>query len=1216
MFPAAMVEGIWQKTSAQHKPNIRMATPTVVQFDHDAPPMPLSPMVDYMGRTTHDKGSQKDKDPSTPRKQVVEMKNYKEIKQKYQGAKKRVDRLKQERENNKRMLLEMSSVISALKEISIDYEPVPLISDHNDPKDRSGHILNIHSKIRAVDTQLKTAMIHCGNLEQEKVLQSSTIVAQQQQIKAMEEQMNILRQQLADAEKEEYLFSNTSETKSLDMIDGNSEVTSCEAEERTTAELENQMRYNSFDDKNNNIQSQIVAFQGSHKTKYAEIQAMERQLEVLREAQRDRLSELASNKNSKPVKHVTFTPDAMQFKFDRVKSRSHSSGSSHETSSSTYNSSLSDQQPALELTSEEEDDEESRSVTSDSVDPEVFADDRGANYSLRSAVTAGGGDENSSRIKVVIVGCDASCEEESVEITMNKDSSDPFAEESFTSEETVSSQSPDTSIDYAVEYNRTTVKLMELKLENENLRKNHGHALANMARISELTSEVASTKNDYEELKRVVEEQKQSTTLAQTKYLKLVQQHGKTLEDLNEERAKYEQLLEDNSKASHRESEIHSYNELKETYNKVVAKMADVAEENERLLMERNEAWKERDQAQSNASRLATETESINKGCKDLQDQNDAMIRKVSALSITCDEYKTKYYELLARDHQNMTSEPTHDRDERYEMLRREYESVLEKLREVETGATSLAKLHRANTEALEKIATLEKANEGLKDLRTKYHAAEAKIVMLQLGTTKGEEEAQMAKRREEQRSLQLKDMLTHYKTLEAEHEEVCQKLMRMGAVLPKENGALHQIDQGLKLGPAGLGALADQAKAAAYHSKMAAFEKRIKGLQQQRDAAVEQMNQLEELLRQSRLEKSEAVQSRKEREQDLKVVLGHYRALQKAHDELKSKTERLEHELSIEQSHHTGLAVLAEKDPEAHRSEIFNPSIYHSVNGENKNERNETEDGDLDMISESRHKDTGKVALVDPSTPPAHQGRENVMRDEIGPIPQSSKPFSPYQEAGGGDESVARLLFDMDEIKHQTESRRVKRDGGDSRVDEMSSVSNVTEGMSLDNSHGTEEPSSVLSDEAPSTTWKDIKIAKLLSELEQAKMSVIELEEREKVAQTQLSITEGKLLVASQETSDARKRQGAREVNLRDAIAQLQRLQGEYEQMKELVSSLQDQLEQAKAKARLAEQETKAARQRATGYHNQFKKLQDKHNEAMKLIEEQERQIEMLEHR
>ena len=1166
-----------------------------------------------MGTTTHDQSSQKDKNPNTSRKQVVDMKNYKEIKQKYQGAKKRVDRLKQERENNKRMLLEMSGVISALKEISIDYEPVNLISDPKDPQDRSGHILNIHNKIRAVNTQLKTAMIHCGNLEQEKEHQTSTIVAQQQQIKAMEEQMSLLQRQLTDAEKEENQKAKVSETKSFDLMNCNDEATTPQAEEGTMGELKKQMQSFSFGDKNSNIHSQIVAFQGSHKTKYAEIQAMERQLQVLRDAQRDRLSELASNQNSKPVKHVTFTPDAMQLKFDRVNSRSHSSGSSHESSSSTSNSSISDQQPALELTSEEED-EESRSVASDSFDPDVYADDRGANYSLRSALAQGGGDEHSSGIKVVV--CDASCEDESVEVTMNKEPIDRFAEESFTSEETLSSQSPDVSIDYAVEYDRATVELMELKLENENLRKNHGNALANMALISELTSQATKTKNDYEELKRTMEEQKQSTTLAQTKYFKLVQQHGKTLEDLNEERAKYEQLMEDYSKTIHRQSEIQSYNELNEIHNKLVTKLADVGEENERLLTERNEAWRERDQAESKVSSLATDAEAISKAYKDLQEQNDAMIRKVSALSITCDEYKTKYYELLAGDHHNMNSEATHGRDERYEMLRCEYESVLGKLREVEAGAPSVAKLHQANTEALAKIATLEKANEELEDIRGKYHSAEAKIVMLQRATTKGEEEAQKSKQREEQRSLQLKDMLTHYKALEAEHEEACQKLKRMRAVLPDGNPAIDQRDQVLPLGPADLGALADQAKAAAYHSKMAAFEKRLKGLQQQRDAAVEQMNQLEEVLSQARLEKSEAVESRKEREQDLKVVLGHYRALQKSHEELKSKMERLEEELTSEQSHHTGLAVLAEKDPETHRSEIFDPSIYLTIHGENNKERKEADEGDLDMISESPGENTGKLALVDPSTPPADLGEENVTRGGTGADTECIKSCRPSKEVGGNENIVGRLLLDMDEMNHHTDTRRVKREGGGTHADEMSSVSNVTEGISLDNSHGTGEPSSVLSDEAPSTTWKDVKIAKLLSELEQAKTSVYELEEREKGAQAQLSITERKLLVATQEASDARKRQGAREVNLRDAIAQLQRLQGEYEQVKELVSNLQDQLEQAKAKARLAEQETKAARQRATGYHNQFKKLQDKHNEAMKLIEEQERQIEMLEHR
>jgi hypothetical protein len=1174
-----------------------METPIVVQFDHDAPPPPMSPLVEYLGQATNDKSAQKNKDSSTTRKQVVDMKNYKEIKQKYQGAKKRVDRLKQERENNKRMLLEMSSVISALKDISIEYEPASVISDHGN--ERSTSILNIHNKIRAVDTQLKTAMIQCGNLEQEKELQTSTIMVQQHQIKEMEAQIHSLRKQLTEAVAEESRKSIASEKKNLDEMNRNGEVVSViQAQEGKIAELESHADANSLEQKNK-VYLQIEAFRGSHRAKYAEIQAMERQLQALREAQRDRLPESASRKNSKPVKHVTFTPCAMQFKLDREKSHSHSSGSSTESSSSTHISSISDQQGILEPTSEEGDEEEGSDAPSDYFDHDIFADERGANYSLRSAVVQGGGEEENRRVKVVVnARCDTSCEDESVEITMNKSALDAFSEQSYTSDETISSRSHDTSIDYAEQYNKAAVKLMEMKLENENLRKNHRQALANMAQISELTSQAEKTKKDYEELKRVMEEQKQANTLAQTKYVKMVQQHGKLMEDLKEERAKYAQLLEDYSKTAHCKSEIESYDKLEEIHNQVVMKLADLGEENERLLMERDEAWKQRDAAESKARTLASEKEAANNAYKDLKEQNDSMIRKVSALSITCDEYKTKYYEVLACD-QSMSTQSTHTRDERYDMLRCEYESVLDKLREVEARAPSNEKLHRDNSEALAKITVLEQTNQELEGVRGQYHAAEAKIVMMERAIAKADEEAKKAKHREEQRALHLKDMLSHYKTLEAEHEEVCQKLQRMRAVVSDAKVTNDSDDDRLQLGPAGLGALAHQAKTAAYHSKLTALEQRIKGLQQQRDAAVEQMSQLEEELSQARLEKAEAVQSRKEREQDLKVVLGHYRDLQTAHDELNAKTERLEQEM--EKSQHTAFAVLAEKEPEAHRSEIFDASIYQSVQrgGERgtKKEPKAVDDGDVDMISESPELVDASVAVGEP---------EATMTD------------TGVADAGEND-SVARLLIDMDELKRQKESRRSRKqqsahpDGG-SQTDEMSSVSNVTEGVSLDNSHVGDEPSSVLSDEAPSTTWKDVKIAKLLSELEEAKTVVSHLLEREKSAQAQLEITERKLLVASREASDAQKRQSARECNLRDAIAQQQRLQGEYEQVKELVSRLKDQLEQAKTKARLAEEETKAARKRATGYHNQFKKLQEKHNEAMKLIEEQECQIEMLE--
>lgn len=1177
-------------TNASHiRRSARMTTPTVVQFDHNAPPPPLSPLVDYVGgRSRQDGTAKKNKEAKN-----VDANNYKEIKVKYQDAKKRVDRLKQEREQNKRILLEMSSVISALKDITVDYEPVASASDQSD--ERSGSILNIHNKIRAFDTQLKMAMIQCGNLEQEKELQSSTIMAQQLQIRGMEDQINELRQQLSDAVKEENRKWIASEKKALEVErDGL-------GQQGKMIGLDNALKYQLGAPKNN-LSHQIEEFQGAHEAKYAEIQAMERQLRVLREAQSCRLPTSTRSPKSKPGRRVKFTLDEMELKLGRKQSQARSSDGS-ESCSSTHCSPLSDAKSDLEVTSEGDVDHEHNGdddhsvTTSDSVDLDIYADERGADYSTRSAVVQGGGggeDDGRQVLVVVNAGTDKSGEDESVEITMNKRAINPYSEESVTSEETFSSRSPDPSNSLAEEYHQASVKLMELKLENENLRRDHLHALANMAQISELTSQAEQTKKEYENLKRVMEEQKQSMTLVQTKYVKMVQQHGKLVEELRDEKAKYAQLMEDYGKTAHRQSEVERYDELKEMHDKVVTQLAQLGDNKERLLIERNDARKQRDQAVSLSRTLATENEATTSAYKALQEQNDNMIRKVSAMSTSCDEYKTKYYELLASSSSiPSVSASTHSRDERYETLRCEYESVLSKLHEVQTRTPSVERLEREKSEALAKITVLEQSNREFVDIRERYHAAEAKAILLERDVTRATEEAKKAKKGEEQKALFLKDLLSHYRTLEAEHEEVRQKLVR---IKPSLSGA-DAYDDRLRLGPAGLGALADQAKAAAYHSKMTAFEERIKAVQQQRDAAMDQTTQLEEELNQAQSEKTEAIQSRKEREQDLKSVLGHYRDLQKSHDDLKEKTTRLEQQLETERTHHTGRAVLAEKEPEAHRSEIFSSSIY---------ERKGVEDVDMDMNSETPDERNGRACTV----------AEAAMA-----------PMTTTMDVAGGDGSVTRLLIDMEELKRVKESshnllhpkKRGSRGGGSrsgSRSDELSSVSNVTEGLSLDDSRGgDDERSSVLSDEAPSTTWKDVKIAKLLTELEVARTLVVELEEREKIAQEKLESTERLLLVANQEASDAQKRQGAREVNLRDAIAQQHRLQGEYDQVKELVSTLQDQLEQAKTKARLAEEETKSTRRRATEYHNQFKKLQERHQDAMRLIEEQERYIEMLEH-
>jgi DNA repair exonuclease SbcCD ATPase subunit len=223
-------------------------------------------------------------------------------------------------------------------------------------------------------------------------------------------------------------------------------------------------------------------------------------------------------------------------------------------------------------------------------------------------------------------------------------------------------------------------------------------------------------------------------------------------------------------------------------------------------------------------------------------------------------------------------------------------------------------------------------------------------------------------------------------------------------------------------------------------------------------------------------------------------------------------------------------------------------------------------------------------------------------------------------EQKGDDDDTVTRLLLDMEIFKRRKGERLVdetKTKDHASKADDASSVSNVSEGLSLDHSVGQDSPDhdgSVLSDEAPSTGWKDAKIAKLQSDLDKAKSEIWEWEQKEKTAQAQIQITEQKLVVAHREAEEAKKKQNAREGNLRDAVAQQKRLETECQQIQQKVASLEEQLEQAKRDARLHEEETKAARKRAAEYHAQFKKLQEKHENAMKLIEEQVRKIGTLE--
>jgi hypothetical protein len=103
----------------------------------------------------------------------------------------------------------------------------------------------------------------------------------------------------------------------------------------------------------------------------------------------------------------------------------------------------------------------------------------------------------------------------------------------------------------------------------------------------------------------------------------------------------------------------------------------------------------------------------------------------------------------------------------------------------------------------------------------------------------------------------------------------------------------------------------------------------------------------------------------------------------------------------------------------------------------------------------------------------------------------------------------------------------------------------------------------------------------------------------------------ERKVLVAQREAKDAKQQKQAREGNLRDVIAKHKRLEQDHKEIQGKLVSLQEHLEQAKKKARIREEDAKIARTRLAGSHNQYKKLQAQHGEALELINEQTKQLE-----
>lgn len=116
------------------------------------------------------------------------------LRSKYMEAKHRLDRMRTEGSAQKKMILEMSDIVEALRNISVDTEGA-----EKSESDKGG-LDEIAGKIQAIDKQLKTSMLHTVQLEELKKIANTTISNQESQIKNLEEQVALMEARMEHSE--------------------------------------------------------------------------------------------------------------------------------------------------------------------------------------------------------------------------------------------------------------------------------------------------------------------------------------------------------------------------------------------------------------------------------------------------------------------------------------------------------------------------------------------------------------------------------------------------------------------------------------------------------------------------------------------------------------------------------------------------------------------------------------------------------------------------------------------------------------------------------------------------------------------------------------------------------------------------------------------------------------------------------------------------------
>jgi chromosome segregation ATPase len=1174
-----------------------------------------------------------------------------ELKEKYEEAKTKMSKMKQEKSANKKMLLEMSGLIKSLQEISVDYEQTKKSQD--DSSRHRSHLQNVQRKIQAIDMQMRAAKTQCGMLEEEKSLHTTTIKAQESQISALEDQIQFLVQRL-----EQQSQSNTQGQSELERIiqlqetqiwslEGQISLLKRNAKERKidSMEKQNAARYQEIDALENKLASLRQA-QNAHKIQASLIRSMsksqdsqdnEKSQMVTEEFKDDALFEedasdiqsLEKDSSTAPQPEENEQPAKISKSVKRAKkpfgksarkkkSLSHgnmsvASGSTtlsaieEETETASESASIpgtsrtSTSETTNDVTTMDDDNEASSSEEEDS-----STDDSSTTCAESSTcVSTSAAERDQKRFVTVEPSEDGSVEvmsHQEMETARKQeaedtsvDSADPSVYVGDINEnekgndhkeqiaDGVGEPQPDKQHlhkelqvaksryenlkkDYNSIVSTSTDKMQKLEEEKRELLECQARALASAAEVTESSSaSIAKLQRENDQLRKIVAQKEALVSLSETKFENLRMEHTQTILELKGKGTQNDDLFSsDSSSYDDRVVDIETYTRLEKVHEAVVMKLADLGEDNDRL-----------------------------------EREHEVMKKKLQNLYMQLQSYDETVLEL-----QKLKAA--------YRLLEEERDATLSKMERMEdhnrvrqNNSEETAILRLEYADALARIEVLEKTNEEFQNIETKYTASEVRVTVIGEELEKAKEKNKEQKKKLSERESQIREVIGQYKMLKQEHAQSQSKLKRLEKVIESDKQIAVKTTKSVGVNETSQtertssSAEFSYTKMAAMTSQLVAYESQINKLQKQRDAALEEMKEMEGELQKAKDDSISAVEAKKTREKDLRIVLQHYEKLQKKYEattkdfgEMTQKYKETVQKIDGLEAQING----AEKKPQDGQREIEQLAYWDAeTSGETKYS------GKQEKSEEKQQKEISEEAPTLDSHFESEGSEKEVDKSQI----------------DDEDSSIVQLLHDMEDLKR----KKVNKTAAQDMAYEEEGISSVGKAKEKD-PPSSDPPSRIEYDDMireleaakESSDWKNEKIARVLCDLKAAHEQVEILEKEKSDLESDLSLLKGHLLISQRESSTAKERQENREVNLRNAIAKHHRLQQVYECLETKFNEVQEQLNAAHNETKRKEEEAKQARKRASGAHAQFKKLQVDHSAVLDRLEKLKQKLEMYE--